>query len=934
MVVCRSAKSPGIRSSVLSRIRRPAQRTDIQHRMQTCRPVRYAGCVLTISWLWGVLVAGCAHSPSVPGDAASNKIGPPSHARVLSGSVGVERFVLPNGLVAFIREDHSAPVVAIQLWVGAGSIHEEEMLGSGLAHAVEHMIFKGTPTRAVGVITREINDAGGEINAFTGSDRTVFVLDMPADRWTLGLEVLADAVFHASFPEKEWTREREVILREIAYTRDDPAREIEKQFFATAYTVHPYRFPVIGLERRFLKLTRADLHAYFRRHYVPDNMLLVVVGDVDAREAHAQVTAIFGTREGRARPSVFLPAEPSPCGPRFSRISGPYHLSRVMMGWHTVSLTHPDTPALDLFAETVGSGRAARLNREICENRRLAYSVNAFSYTPKYPGVFCITAEFDTIHEEALLAALCDQVATWRADRFTEAEIDRARQLIVVREMAALQTMRGQADRLAAGEFYAGSPGYTETYLRLLEAVTSEHLQRVAEKYLRPEAMITVILAPSADRPTPPTRTLPPRILPPEKHLLSHGIPLVVREDHRLPLVYISAVLGGGLLAEEKSRVGITRLMADLLTRGTSSRTAEAIAQTYESLGASLTSFSGFNSFGLNARCRSQDTERILDLLSDCLLNPSFPEGELARQKNIQIAAWEAEREDPMFVAQQNLREILFPDHPYRWHPLGTPETIRAITREDLCRHLRSLRVSGNLVLAVVGDISAKDARRLAERAFGDVPRGLRPVPTCSPAKPSLPARIERAEPRQQAIMLLGYPGVDVRDSRADALDILETALSGLSSSMSMAVRERLGLSYIVGAWQQRGLEPGLFVLYAGVAKASLQETEHLMRQETHRLRTTGLRPDEIERARRQRIGEDERQIQDPGELAMRCALAELYGLGYQHPFTTRKRLEALSAEEIRRAAISLLVPEKEAVSLVHPSGKEMPASQPREADP
>ena len=138
---------------------------------------------------------------------------------------GLRRFVLENGMGVLLKEDHSAPVVAIQVWVGAGSIYEDEHLGCGLSHFVEHMIFKGTPTRSPGDISRQISDVGGDINAYTAHERTVFYVKLPSHGWRAGLDVLSDAVMHASFPEDEWQREQEVILREFAMGRDDPLRE-------------------------------------------------------------------------------------------------------------------------------------------------------------------------------------------------------------------------------------------------------------------------------------------------------------------------------------------------------------------------------------------------------------------------------------------------------------------------------------------------------------------------------------------------------------------------------------------------------------------------------------------------------------------------------------------------------------------------------------
>ena len=222
----------------------------------------------------------------------------------------LHRFVLDNGVICLVKEDHSAPVAAVQIWVGSGAVNEGEFLGAGLSHFVEHMIFKGTPTRPVGEITKEINDAGGEINAYTAQDRTVFHASLPGKNWKVGFDVLADAVMHATFPKNEWARERDVILREFAMGKDNPDRQVYELMSSTGYRVHPYRIPVIGYEDVFKSSTRDDLVKYFRQNYTPDNMIVVVVGDVNTAdvEAHARETFNAFTRKAGQREP--LPAEP------------------------------------------------------------------------------------------------------------------------------------------------------------------------------------------------------------------------------------------------------------------------------------------------------------------------------------------------------------------------------------------------------------------------------------------------------------------------------------------------------------------------------------------------------------------------------------------------------------------------------------------------
>ncbi len=876
-----------------------------------------------------ILTALSILAAPVAGLAAGPEPAKPPLEILKQANQSLQRFVLENGMVCLVKEDRSAPVVAIQLWVGTGAIHEGPWLGAGLSHFVEHMIFKGTPTRAPGEISKQIGDAGGDINAYTAQDRTVFHATLPAKNWPVGLDILGDAVMNASFPEEEWKREQEVILREFAMGRDSPERELSKLFWETAYRVHPYKFPVIGYEDIFKTSTRDDLATFFKNNYTPDNIVLVIVGDVDAAAVEAGIRKTFAGFTRRARPPAVLPVEPPQIAPRFVRKTGAYEVSRLVWGYHTTALSDPDTPALDVLASIVGSGLSSRLVREIKEKQQLVYSVGAWSSTPKDPGLFGISAMFDPAKEDAVIAAIQREIDQWSRESFTEEEIRKARRTVLVNELSSLQAMEGQAYSYASGEFYAASPRFSERYLEQVEQVDAGTLRAVVKKYLRPENRTVVVLAPQAPAATNAAVEAVETPLAIRKVEIPGPIPVIVREDRRLPFVYLCATLRGGLLSETEKNNGITQLMSDLLTRGTRKRSSQEIAQKVENLGGYLSAFCGRNSFGLQARCLSSDVDTFMELLADCLMNPAFPATEVEKQREIQLASIRQQREQPTFVAEEALRRMLFPGHPYGWTPLGSRETVERIPRKELADyHTRALG-AGNLVLSIFGDITAEDAVKLAARYFQKFPDRPVDFPSHPLPEPSLPARTKSREPRQQTILMVGYPGVDLKDPRMDALAVLGNALNGLSSDLGIEVRDKRGLVYFVGAFNRPGLEPGAFALYAGTREEVAGEVEQLIEQELARLSTEGLREEEWLRAREQLITDFEMSLQNNADLAQTCALNELYRLGYAYGLNIEERLAALTREAVRDAAASLFKEEKRAVSVVLPAKSEEELTSP-----
>jgi len=248
---------------------------------------------------------------------------------------------------------------------------------------------------------------------------------------------------------------------------------------------------------------------------------------------------------------------------------------------------------------------------------------------------------------------------------------------------------------------------------------------------------------------------------------------------------------------------------------------------------------------------------------------------------------------------------------------------VKTIQREDLLAHFRKHVLSGNLVVCVFGDITLSAVEKMAETYLRKIPKEQAGTvcsrPICSKAEPQLPSRTKRREPKEQSILLEGFPGVDVKDSRYDALTILQTAMSGLSSDLAIAIREKRGLAYYVGAYQQAGIEPGMFVFYAGTREDAVEEVEKLVTQEICRIVDQGIREEELNRARNQIIADYEMGLQDNSSLTMNCALDELYGLGYSHAFTTRQRFEAITSEDVQQAAASIISTNKLAISLVLP---------------
>src|ERR1700719_987324 len=511
-----------------------------------------------------------------------------------------KKWVLPDGLTLIVQEDHSAPVASVQAWCATGSIDEDERLGAGLSHILEHMLFKGTKTQSSHAVAQKIQDVGGYINAYTSFDRTVFWIDVPKDGVSIALGVLADAMMNSTLPPDEYLKEQEVIRREFAMGFDDPDRMAGQLLFSTAYQRHPYRLPVIGQMEIYNQLTQEQVMQYYKSRYVPNNLTFIVVGDVDAGKIREQLAEFFKAYPEKSLRPIFIPEEPPQLGRREVHNEFATELSRLSLAWHIPEITHPDVPALDLLSSILGEGRSSRLYRLVREQAGLACGVSAFSYTPGDPGLFGVDATVDPNKRDEAEKLILQITGEVKQAGVTADELTKAQKMSLSHHLDALTTMRGQASDLGSNWLLTRNLDFSRDYLNAVQKVTLDDIKRVAAKYLVDQNLTVTSLNPNGSLAGKQETAKPIAAGDVQKSELSNGLRLIVREDPRLPLVSMTAAFRGGLLAETPQNNGITRLMSRTLLKGTKTRTAEQISSQIEAVGGSISADAGNNSFSVS----------------------------------------------------------------------------------------------------------------------------------------------------------------------------------------------------------------------------------------------------------------------------------------------------------------------------------------------
>jgi zinc protease len=401
---------------------------------------------------------------------------------------------LPNGLKTVVIEDHASPVVSLQIWVRCGGVNESGP-NSGVSHFLEHMIFKGTDKISANEISKIVESNGGSINAATAGETTHYYIDMPSDKWEQAFDVLSQSVLHPAFPPAEFEKERKVILEEIKRRNDDPQSDLWDGFLETIYTKTPYRQRVIGSVQTITDMPRSLMVEQHRLYYVPNNMVVVVVGDVKKKAVEKRIKQVFG-----GLPRVALPPAPNLIEPPAENndvrtIRRSAKQAYLAIGFVGPTLKDPNQVDMDVLATTIGGGQSSRLYQVLREEKRLVWSVSASFITHSGSGVFGVFAECPPDKVRSLPNDIYFLFNDVEFNGFKPEEVARAKSQLRSSWLFSQETYHGQASQWG---FYTalGAPEMVTGYLKRLDAVNPAGLSRLLSDYTIGRTLAGVIVTP------------------------------------------------------------------------------------------------------------------------------------------------------------------------------------------------------------------------------------------------------------------------------------------------------------------------------------------------------------------------------------------------------------------------------------------------------
>ena len=866
-----------------------------------------------------------------------------------SVKLDIEKYALPNGLEVILVEDHRLPIVAVNTWYHVGPANETAGR-TGFAHLFEHMMFQSSGHVGEDEFWKYMEGAGSSFtNGTTDWDRTNYMEDLPSNQLELALWLESDRMgfLQDRLDAASLANQQDVVRNERRQSVENaPYQLVEEEMFHLLFPKgHPYYAWVIGSHEDIQAAKIDDVKDFFKRYYAPNNASLVIVGDIDKAKTKALVEKYYGTiPKGEPVPPITATTPPITSEKR-AVVNDKVELSRVYMAWLTAPIFKPGDADAVVAANILGGGKARRLYKSLVYEKRIAQDVNVQQISTTLGSIFQLTATVKPGHApDEVEKAVDAELARFVAEGPTEAEIDAAQNSIysgIVTSLESYGGFDGVADRLNMYNHHLKSPEYLQEDLARFAAVTTASTKEFAATKLGTNARVVVHAVPG-DKKLPPDPAAPPKppasqtkvesaepwrntppgpgpaakaSLPsPKKFALPNGLQVYLVEAHHLPIASANLVLRSGSAADPKATPGLAGFTAAMLDEGTAKREALGIANEIYALGATLATGSTVDGSNASVRAMKQNLAPALSVLSDVVLNPSFPAKEVDRIRNDRLTTFVQQRDQTFQTAIRVMNASLFgPTHPYGHTVLGTEDALKKISREDLVRFYKSSYSPKNAALILVGDLTEAEARKLATDAFGAW-KGSGTAPAAPPSGVTASSRVVIVDKpgSPQTAVLAGQFGVKRSDPDYEKLDVMNTVMGGLfSSRINLNLREDKGYSY--GAFSFIGQNRGVGALMAGAAVRSDVTGPSIdeVLKEVTKMKAAGVTAEELKMAKESITRSLPANFETSFSTAGTLASIYLFDLPLNYYETLPARIDAITAADVSVVAKKHLAPER-----------------------
>ena len=854
---------------------------------------------------------------------------------------------LDNGLRVVVHEDYRSPVAVCNAWVRVGSNLETDAV-RGWAHGIEHMLFKGTARRAENDFAMEVAEIGGTTNAGTGYETTNYHITVPAENLSRAVDILADALLHASFEPDALDSERQVLVHENHMYDDMPSGfgVTWRWALETAFDRSPYRHHIGGPDSSLLETPREAILDFYRSAYDPANMTVVVAGAVSADDVLPLIERKFAT-EGRPRsaPLPQPPVEPPHEALRYRIENGDIQRAYGKIVFPGPAAGSPDRAVLAVIRQVLADGRSCRLHRRVQQEMELVNAITLLDESGPREGIMMVDFECDPAKAAAVVDAVATILQEMRDEPPTVAELTKAKIRAERAHLFALETVQGQAATLGWHDAM-GDIATAFTIPQRIAAVTGDDVRRVCNDIFRRSNASVLIYLPRDERPADiglpgtaaemderlagmladrPARPVETKASPVEISVaaaaargsalkseipfvdvpLNGGGRLFCRSDSSQPLICLGAHVAGGVWLEPAGLEGLSALTLSVQAKAAVGETPAALQEIVEGHGASLSPFAASDHSGLYLTGLTRHLPLLMRRLSRLCGVPAFAPEEIEKERRFALEDLASLADDTFQFAARALREAVYAGHPYG-HPLmGTEASLPRIVPADLTDHHRRIWTPPNVTIVASGDVTAEILAPLCEELLDGLPRGSAPELPAAPdlVRPQAPVfrRLERDV--SQSVVLAAWIGPEGPNEDRAELSLLRALLNGQSGRLFEQLRNRRSLCYSSGVQTSAGFGTGMTVAFVMTDPGQEQQAREALAAELAATAETAAPDVEFERARARLIGNLLISRQSAASRVGACARDVLYGRGPNDFDRLLEQLRQTTPAAVRDAA-------------------------------
>jgi zinc protease len=853
--------------------------------------------------------------------------------------VNIVHKVLSNGLTLLIKQNHAVPKVSLQLWYNVGS--KDEQTGErGIAHLIEHMIFKGTKKLLSETdIKAVVQKLSGSSNAFTSYDYTGYMFDVPSQNWQMLLPIMADCMVNAAFNNDHLNSEMKAVIQELKMIKDQHVRTLAYDLLTIIFPDHPYHYPLIGYKQDLWSVRGEDLERFYKKHYIPNNATLVVVGDVDPDEVYAAAERAFGHIEPNNEYERSIFYHNSDMVAKSVTLYRDIQQPTAMLTYVIPGAGAKQSHVADVLSIVLSEGKNSRLYKKLVDELQIATSISVGDLDLFDYGLLMFTFVPKSIADvPAIEKVIMDELHTIAQEGISASELEVALKKAKMHEYRLLEQNQAQASTIAKYFLATGDPLYAFTYLHIGTEQLNHDIKQFAQRYLRHTVAHRGIILPLPEderqhwlalqqesdalddqimsvrtRKTPvePVRyadTISPKAqkkfdFPKGTSVhMPNGLDVTWYDHEDVPTVMIALDFKAKTHFDPDDKQGLLAFVARMMREGTKHYTAAEFAQQLESRGMSLT----VNPGGIALSLLKEDLHKGLELMQELLTHATFPEQAIEKIREQLLTEVKQFWDEPRYFAWQLVNEFIYKGHPYAKNGMGTVASISSITRDDLVAWYKACIVPEDAVMAIVGDLDGYDVPKLVSTTLDTwqgkaLPEPEYPALRCEHQEIAYPIN------RDQVMLMFAMPSVDFNDPDYDKLMLFDQIFgSGVLGSMTsrlFTLREATGLFYAISGSMVAGvsLQPGMVLVYTLVSLDNLAAAEQAILGMMRTVVDT-ITPEELAEAQRAVATALVNRFDTCTNIAQSLLFLKRYNLGASYFDTRAEGLAAITLDEVKDA--------------------------------